>query len=94
MIHAIRPSSCMSFPFFFEKQNGDLVWGLSAMKGICPGLGKGEEVDQSFLFQTGSMVLEDLEIFREFVEEWNENIEEPTVLEFIEQILTDVRFKS
>ena len=92
MIHPIRPSSCISFPFFFENSKDGIKWGLSALRPICPGLGLGVKVTQSFLMETGSMILEDLEIYRQFVREWNESVEEPKALDFIRRVLSDVRF--
>ncbi len=92
MIHPVRPSTCISFPFFFENSTNGLKWGLSALRRICPGIGVGAKVKQSFLSETGLMVLEDLEIFSQFVKEWNESTEEPKTLDFIKQILSDVRF--
>ena len=92
MIHPVRPSSCVSFPFFFEDNKDGLKWGLSALRSICLGLGKGKKVTQSYLLETGSMVLEDSEIYRQFVTEWNESVEVPKALDFIKQILSDARF--
>ncbi|MHA1927127.1 MAG: YkgJ family cysteine cluster protein [Candidatus Thorarchaeota archaeon] len=92
MIHPVRPSTCISFPFFFDDSKNGLKWGLSALRHICPGIDRGKKVTQSFLLETGTMVLEDLDIYKQFVKEWNTSNEAPTALDFIRQILTDVRF--
>lgn len=91
MIHIVRPSVCRSFPFVFRRKSGELTWGLSAMKEICPGLGTGKEHTEAELNELGRMVLEDLEIYSEFAEDWNSAFDNLTALGLIEAILSDTR---
>ena len=91
MIHTIRPVVCMSFPFVFRNDT-ELNWGLSAMQKICPGLGKGPKVNISELREIALVVLEDLNSYRTFVEEWNRVEKKPTANRLIEAILSDSRF--
>lgn len=92
MIHEIRPSACVSFPFVFSNESDGIKWGLSAMKKICPGIGQGPIVDENELLEIASSVLEDLEIFREFSEEWNSSSVEHKAEDLIREILKDIRF--
>ncbi len=92
MIHEIRPGACASFPFVFKKDTDGINWGLSAMKEICPGIGTGPVVNESDLLETAQRVLEDLEIYREFSEEWNSS-QGPQIAEnLLTIILSDIRF--
>ncbi|MHA2353322.1 MAG: YkgJ family cysteine cluster protein, partial [Candidatus Thorarchaeota archaeon] len=91
MIHQIRPSVCMSFPFVFSNDDGNTAWGLSAMKQICPGLGSGPEVRVSELRELAVSVLEDLTLHNDFAKEWNRE-RNPTAARLVEKILTDPRF--
>ena len=92
MIHPARPDACRSFPFFFQKQNG-LKWGLSAMKDICPGLGKGPEVDYRDLTELARAVTTSLVAQRTFVDEWNRGRTSHTAAEFIKRALNDPKFR-
>jgi len=92
MIHRIRPAVCVSFPFVFKEVDGELEWGLSAKKEICPGIGTGPEIEPSELEVTAESVLDDLREFREFVNEWNARSEEVTARSFVEAVLSDPRF--
>ena len=92
MIHTIRPGVCMSFPFVFRDGGDEKKWGLSAMKEICPGLGTGPEVEGSDLRELADAVLEDIELFRHFAEEWNRDETKPTAERLIAAILSDRRF--
>ena len=92
MIHPIRPFVCRTFPFVFRNVAGERKWGLSSMKDICPGLGEGSRVTEQELVELGIAALEDLAIYGEFAETWNETIAEPTAIGFLEAILSDVRF--
>jgi len=91
MIHLIRPAVCMSFPFVFSKDEAGMSWGLSAMKHICPGLDSGPKVRDSDLRELAISVLEDLDIYNDFVNEWNQE-ENPTAARLVETILDDPRF--
>lgn len=92
MIHSIRPSVCMSFPFVFRKESNEIGWSLSARKEICPGLGKGDLVVEDDLRSLGSNVLDDLKYFRCFAEAWNCETKEPSALGFIERVLETPEF--
>ena len=92
MVHVVRPSVCAAFPFVFRRDRHDMAWGLSAMKEICPGLGKGPEVPPSELVKLGTETLTALSLFTEFVQRWNERTREPRALGLIESMLTDERF--
>jgi Fe-S-cluster containining protein len=92
MIHQIRPGVCRSFPFVFQEKKGETAWGLSAVKGICPGLGKGPRIGIDELENISSQVLRELSLYREFVSEWNENQKNPSAALLIEAILSDSRF--
>ena len=82
----------MSFPFVFQEIDGEKTWGLSAMKEICPGLGSGPAVEVADLNELSSAVIEDLNLYIEFTEEWNKQRENPTAKDLIETILSDPRF--
>lgn len=92
MIHVIRPMVCMSFPFTFLDDGHSKTWGLSAKKVICPGLGCGPHVENTKLRDLAIAVLEDLDIYQEFVTEWNKNEKNPTANAIVEKILSDSRF--
>ncbi|MFX1483422.1 MAG: YkgJ family cysteine cluster protein [Promethearchaeota archaeon] len=92
MIHSIRPAVCISFPFVFKNDGDHLKWGLNHLKHICPGLGIGPEVKEAELIEIADSVLEDLFLFREFGEEWNQT-SNPTAQKLIEKILSDSRFE-
>ena len=92
MIHPIRPFVCRTFPFVFRNVSGNVKWGFSAMKDICPGIGEGSKVTEQELVELGIAALEDLVIYGEFAETWNETVAEPTAIGFLEAILSDVRF--
>jgi Fe-S-cluster containining protein len=92
MIHRIRPSVCISFPFVFKEEDGEFEWGLSAKKEICPGLGIGSEVEPAELEATAVSVLEDIREFTDFVKEWNENNKDGTARGFLEAVLSSSRF--
>jgi len=92
MIHPIRPFVCRTFPFVFRDVAGEAKWGLSSMKDICPGIGEGSKVTEQELVELCIAALEDLTIYREFAETWNETTAEPTAIGFLEAILSDVRF--
>ncbi len=92
MIHTIRPGVCMSFPFVFWDGGDEKTWGLSAMKEICPGLGSGPKVEISDLRELADAVLEDIELFKDFAEEWNRDEENPKAESLVETILSDPRF--
>ena len=92
MIHAIRPAVCMSFPFVFWDKGNEHTWGLSAKKEICPGLGDGPEVEVSDLRELAVGVLEDLTLYKNFAEEWNQDQNMPTAKLLVETILSDLRF--
>ena len=92
MIHTIRPGVCISFPFVFWDGGDEKTWGFSAMKEICPGLGSGPEVELSYLRELAEAVLEDIALFNDFVEEWNQNEENPTAERLVAAILSDKRF--
>jgi Fe-S-cluster containining protein len=92
MIHLIRPAVCMSFPFVFQDQGDETTWGLSARKEICPGLGNGPEVEISDLEELAVVVLEELLLYREFVETWNIEEQTPSAKMLVDQILSDPRF--
>ncbi|MDF1539831.1 MAG: YkgJ family cysteine cluster protein [Candidatus Thorarchaeota archaeon] len=92
MIHEIRPGACRSFPFVFDNSSEAISWGLSAMKRICPGLGNGAAVKESDIIDTATEVLEDLKIYREFTEEWNQSNITHTVSNLMTSINSDTRF--
>ncbi|MHA1933805.1 MAG: YkgJ family cysteine cluster protein [Candidatus Thorarchaeota archaeon] len=91
MVHVVRPSVCRSFPFVFRRKSGELTWGLSALKEICPGLGTGKDITKTELIELGGIVLEDLEIYSEFADDWNSADDNLTALGLIEAILSDTR---
>jgi len=92
MIHPIRPFVCRTFPFVFRDVDGEVKWGFSSMKDICPGIGEGSKVTEQELVELCMGALEDLAIYREFAKTWNETAAEPTAIGFLEAILSDVRF--
>ncbi len=92
MIHSIRPSVCVAFPFVFREGDNDLEWGLSAKKEICPGIGTGPEVTPAELEAIALSVLEELREFRQFIDEWNADSEVGTARSFVEALLSSPRF--
>jgi Fe-S-cluster containining protein len=92
MIHEIRPGACVSFPFVFERGEDGINWGLSAMRKICPGIGTGPIVREPDLLETATFVLEELDIYREFVNDWNDRSESHTTEKLLSDILSDIRF--
>jgi hypothetical protein len=69
-----------------------ITWGLSSLHEICPGLGAGSEVHLGDLEDLGLIVVEELQLFREFIDEWNQNQQKPTASLLLETILGDPRF--
>jgi Fe-S-cluster containining protein len=92
MIHSFRPSACRSFPFVFKMDENTIRWGFSALKNICPGIGTGSEVQTIELLELGLTVIEDLQIYHEFAEDWNHNQKNPTTSSLLDAILEDPRF--
>ncbi len=91
MIHTLRPIVCRSFPFVFKVNEGERRWGLSAVKHICPGLGVGSKVSHKEMENLSMLVLESIQIYREFTDEWN-SLPTNTAQELIRTILSDPRF--
>lgn len=91
MIHMMRPIVCRSFPFVFRGKDGERRWGLSAMKHICPGLGIGPRVSQEEMEALSVLVLESIQIYHEFTDEWN-SLPTTSAQELIRTILSDPRF--
>ncbi|MHA2132321.1 MAG: YkgJ family cysteine cluster protein [Candidatus Thorarchaeota archaeon] len=83
MVHPIRPAVCRSFPFTFRKGGKDLMWGLSAMKEICPGLGEGEEVSICFLHELSREVLSSMDAYDLVSEEWNKTGPEYSAVDYV-----------
>ncbi|TFH03736.1 MAG: YkgJ family cysteine cluster protein [Candidatus Thorarchaeota archaeon] len=92
MIHPVRPLVCRSFPFVFSDSDSQRNWGLSAKKEICPGLGVGPQVSESEIEELADTILPGVQIYKEFVKEWNETQTSPSVLGLITRILSDTRF--
>jgi len=91
MIHTLRPTVCRSFPFVFQEKEGERKWGLSAVKHICPGLGIGPKISDEDIEELSVLVLESIQTYREFVNEWN-SLPTTTARELIRTILSDPRF--
>ncbi|MFW9910497.1 MAG: YkgJ family cysteine cluster protein [Candidatus Thorarchaeota archaeon] len=91
-IHQFRPGACASFPFVFKESNGDIMWGFSAMKEICPGIGDGPKISEPELHDIARDVLEDLQIYGDFTSDWNSLDSEHDVNMLLESILSDIRF--
>ncbi len=94
MIHPVRPVVCRSFPFVFDESDGQRTWGLSAKKEICPGLGTGPQVSEIEIAELADSILPDIQIYREFAKEWNDNQISPTALGLLKTIISDTRFYS
>lgn len=88
MIHPIRPMVCRSFPFVFDETRGDRLWGLSAKKDICPGLGKGPRVSGEVLDSLAKEILHDFDMYRKFANWWNSRPRSSTAQEFIDEIFS------
>ena len=91
MIHAMRPTVCRSFPFVFRESDAGVTWGLSAAKQICPGLGVGPEVSEEELRELSVSVLESIQVYRDFIDEWNAK-STMTAIDLIRGILSERRF--
>ncbi len=94
MVHPVRPSVCRSFPFVFERVDGDMKWGLHALVEICPGMGRGDLVTEKELGAIGAAFLEEWSLYREFVDEWNIERNTHSAVGFIRAILEDPRFST
>ncbi len=92
MIHPVRPAVCKSFPFTFTESSGNLSWGLSAKKEICPGLGTGTQVSEIEIEELAGAILPEMLIYKEFTDEWNSNQRSPNVVELLKSIINDIRF--
>lgn len=89
MIHPARPGVCRSFPFVFRYDDGEPLWGFSAKREICPGIGTGPVVSTSHLLELAETVLREQEMYSSLVDDWNSSESEPTAARFIEYILSD-----
>jgi len=94
MIHPVRPAVCRSFPFVFDESDGQRTWGLSAKKEICPGLGTGPQASEIELEELADTILPDIQLYREFAKQWNDDQLSPTALDILKTILSDTRFYS
>ena len=94
MVHPARPGVCRSFPFVFERTDGDMKWGLHALVEICPGMGKGDPVTEEELGVIGAAFLEEWGLYREFVDEWNIERDTHSAIDFVRAILEDPRFSA
>lgn len=94
MIHPVRPVVCRSFPFVFDDSDGQRTWGLSAKKKICPGLRTGPQVSEIEIAELADSILPDIQTYREFTKEWNDNQISPTALNLLKTIISDTRFYS
>ena len=94
MIHPVRPLVCKSFPFTFDESKGQRNWGLSAKKEICPGLGTGSQVSETDINEIAETILPDIQIYKEFTEDWNANQDSPTVLDLMNAIFANPKFYS
>ena len=92
MIHPVRPLVCKSFPFTFDESESERTWGLSAKKEICPGLGTGPQITETDIDEIASTILPDIQIYREFTEEWNANQDSPTVRDLMIAIFDNPKF--
>ena len=88
MIHPIRPVVCKSFPFVFRESNGELSWGYSSKKEICPGLDSGPIISEEELVSLAQEILDNLSSYRKYASEWNNQSSPRTALGFISRILT------
>jgi Fe-S-cluster containining protein len=92
MIHPARPVVCRSFPFTFIDSDGRWSWGLSAKREICPGLGTGPLVSINEIEELAETILPEMQIYKEFTDEWNTNQKSPTAAKILEMIFEDPRF--
>ncbi|MGY5858218.1 MAG: YkgJ family cysteine cluster protein [Candidatus Thorarchaeota archaeon] len=92
MIHQVRPLVCRSFPFTFDESNDQRTWSLSAKKEICPGLGTGPQISETDIDEIAGTILPDIQIYKEFTEDWNTNQNSPTVLDLLNAIFSNPRF--
>ena len=88
MIHSIRPIVCKSFPFVFRESDGELSWGFSFKKEICPGLDSGPIISEAELVSLAQEILDNLTTYRKYAIEWNNQSSPKTALGFITKILT------
>ncbi|MBS7247653.1 MAG: YkgJ family cysteine cluster protein [Candidatus Jordarchaeales archaeon] len=65
-VYPSRPMTCRTFPFTFSVQDGWLKYGVATRaKDICPGIGKGMEIDENQLAEIGWKAVTELkEYFR------------------------------
>jgi len=88
MIHPIRPMVCRAFPFVFNESKGELSWGFSSKKRICPGLGVGPRVSEEELIHLAKEILTDIKNYQIFADSWNRRSSPKTALGFVQEALT------
>ncbi len=91
-IYSLRPVSCRSFPLFFSVNSGDILWGLSSMSQICPGLGRGRPIEIQTITDLARHAVESHALYAEFAYEWNRSEHNPTAERLLSAILSDFRF--
>lgn len=72
-VYQARPRICQSFPFTFMPKAGG---GASIMvttfaTNLCPGIGKGPNVNPSKIKDLGKITLDDIESCKVFIAKWN-----------------------
>lgn len=70
-IYPARPMTCRTFPFTFSIQDGWLKYGIvTRARDICPGLGKGKEIDEDLLAKIGWRAVTELKEYSKIAALW------------------------
>lgn len=71
-IYHNRPLACKNYPFtFLSKGNGmKFSWAKNAEK-TCPGIGKGDTIEHSYIERNGKITLNSLDMHTNFIQELN-----------------------
>ena len=75
-IYHNRPLACRNYPFTFlrDKTSLKFSWAKNAEK-TCPGIGKGEIVDVSYIKQSGDLTLNSLSLHKNLIQELNTEVD-------------------
>ncbi|MBS7287236.1 MAG: YkgJ family cysteine cluster protein [Candidatus Freyarchaeota archaeon] len=70
-IYPARPMTCRTFPFTFSIQDGWIKYGIvTRARDICPGLGKGKEIDEDQLAEIGWKAITELKKYSKITALW------------------------
>lgn len=75
-VYPSRPMTCRTFPFTFSIQDGWLKYGVATRaKDICPGIGKGMEIDENCLAEIGWKAVTELKEYFRIATLWKKAVQ-------------------